>query len=339
MDIDINRDALRLQTPEGRILKAVRDSLDADFGFNLHDQSVYYNAERTEKPATISYLAPAYNYKKDINDVRGNAMKVIAYMNDIIQNYAPGQVGRYNDDFEPRAFGDNIQKWGTSAILIESGGYANDPEKQFIRKLNYISILSSIFAISDGTYAKIDLAEYEKIPNNDRKLFDLKVENMTYSKDGVDYLIDLGIYTYPIDNELHTDYHYVGRISEIGDLSTYYGYNTLDAKGLRYEAGKVYEAPDSLEYQELNQLDFNQLLSQGYTDMSVGEMPENLRFSAFPLNISRSGAAQGNEVGLGLNASFVLKEGDEVRYVIVNGFVFDARLTNIQNQIKNGVIR
>ena len=129
LGIDINRDALRLQSPEGRTLKRIRDSLDAKFGFNLHDQSTYYNAELTNKPATISYLATAYNYEKDINEVRSNAMKVIVYMNEIIQKYAPGQVGRYSDDFEPRAFGDNIAKWGTSLILIESGGYTNDVEK------------------------------------------------------------------------------------------------------------------------------------------------------------------------------------------------------------------
>ena len=137
LGVDINRDALRLQSPESKTLKRVRDRLDADFGFNLHDQSTYYNAERTAKPATISYLAPAYNYEKSINDVRAAAMQVIVQMNDILQEYAPGQVGRYNDDFEPRAFGDNIQKWGTSTILIESGGYPNDPEKQEIRKLNF----------------------------------------------------------------------------------------------------------------------------------------------------------------------------------------------------------
>ena len=132
--IDINRDALRLQSPESRILKSARDSVQANFGFNLHDQSKYYNAERTNKPATISDLAPAYNYEKDINDIRGNAMKIIVQMNDILQNYVPGQVGRYSDEFEPRAFGDNIQKWGTRTILIESGGYPDDPEKQFILK-------------------------------------------------------------------------------------------------------------------------------------------------------------------------------------------------------------
>ncbi|NNJ88694.1 MAG: peptidase M14, partial [Eudoraea sp.] len=180
LGIDINRDALRLQSPEGQTLKRVRDSLEADFGFNLHDQSTYYNAERTEKPATISYLAPAYNYEKEINERRGNAMKVIVFMNDIIQQYAPGQVGRYNDDFEPRAFGDNIQKWGTSTILIESGGYSGDPEKQEIRKLNYVSILSAIYSIAKENYKEIALEDYEKIPENDRKLFDLKIIGATF---------------------------------------------------------------------------------------------------------------------------------------------------------------
>lgn len=164
LGVDINRDALRLQSPESRTLKRIRDSLDADFGFNLHDQSAYYNAERTEKPATISYLATAYNYEREINEVRAKSMQIIVFMNNIIQKYAPGQVGRYSDEFEPRAFGDNIQKWGTSLILIESGGYANDTEKQEIRKLNYVSILSAMYTIAKKNYENIPIAEYEKIP-------------------------------------------------------------------------------------------------------------------------------------------------------------------------------
>ena len=50
-------------------------------------------------------------------------MRVIANMNKVIQRYARGQVGRYSDEFEPRAFGDNMQLWGTSTILVESGGH------------------------------------------------------------------------------------------------------------------------------------------------------------------------------------------------------------------------
>jgi len=143
--IDMNRDALRLQCPESRILKEVRDRLQPDFGFNLHDQNIYYNVGYSSKPATISFLAPAYNQEKEANPQREDAMKVIAAMNEALQTVIPGQVGKYDDTFEPRAFGDNIQKWGTSTILIESGGYTDDPEKQFIRQLNFMAIIQVFF--------------------------------------------------------------------------------------------------------------------------------------------------------------------------------------------------
>ena len=231
LGIDINRDALRLQSPEGQTLKKVRDSLEAKFGFNLHDQSRYYNAERTEKPATISYLAPAYNYEKEINEIRGDAMKVIVFMNDIIQQYAPGQVGRYNDTFEPRAFGDNLTKWGTGVILIESGGYANDREKQEIRKLNYVSILSALYTMATESYKEISLEAYEEIPRNDRKMFDLKIVNATYELEGNEYQIDLGINYNEVDLEGHEDFYYKSMLVDQGDLSTYYWYENLWLEG------------------------------------------------------------------------------------------------------------
>ena len=112
LDIDLNRDALRLQNPETQILKRVRDSLDAEWGFNLHDQSRYYGVGLSPNAAAFSVLAPAYNYEKDINEVRGKAMKLIGSMNKVLQKHIPNKVAKYNDDFEPRAFGDNIQKWG-----------------------------------------------------------------------------------------------------------------------------------------------------------------------------------------------------------------------------------
>jgi murein tripeptide amidase MpaA len=123
LDIDLNRDAISQISPEAVILKKSRDDFEPEFGFNLHDQQIYYNVVNTPKQATISLLAPAYNYETEINEVRGRAMKTIAGMNDLLQELIPGQVGKYDDAFEPRAFGDNIQKWGTSTILIESGGY------------------------------------------------------------------------------------------------------------------------------------------------------------------------------------------------------------------------
>ncbi|MBU2914204.1 M14 family zinc carboxypeptidase [Reichenbachiella agariperforans] len=336
LDIDINRDALRLQTSEGQILKAVRDSLDAEFGFNLHDQSRYYNAERTAKPATISYLAPAYNYDKDINDVRANAMKVIVLMNDIIQKYVPGQVGRYSDDFEPRAFGDNIQKWGTSAILIESGGQYNDPDKQEIRKLNYMSILAAIFSIADESYARVSIDRYEEIPQNDRKLFDLKIENLTYVRNGKPYQMDAGIHHYQIDNEAHDDYHFVGKISEVGDLSTYYGFETLDATGLTYrEAGVVDGSSDSLAISTDELLGY---LREGKAWIKTDSISAETKYSEWSINLTTTADMDKLKADLKLRsgATFLLMEDEKVRYVVLNGFLYDVKSNQLK--IKNGVI-
>ena len=179
LGIDINRDALRLQSPESQILKRIRDSLNADFGFNLHDQSRYYNTKYSPNTATVSFLATAYNYEKEINDVRTKAMQVIIQMNRELQGFLPGHVGRYSDEFEPRAFGDNIAKWGTSLILIESGGLVDDPEKQEIRRLNFVAMLSALKAIATAP-TKEDISAYSQIPRNDRKMLDLKIANLTY---------------------------------------------------------------------------------------------------------------------------------------------------------------
>ncbi|WP_273276007.1 M14 family metallopeptidase [Maribacter polysiphoniae] len=336
LGVDINRDALRLQSPESQTLKRVRDSLKADFGFNLHDQSTYYNAERTDKPATVSYLAPAYNYEKDINETRGNAMKIIVFMNNIIQKYAPGQVGRYNDDFEPRAFGDNIQKWGTSTILIESGGYANDVEKQEIRKLNYVSILSAIYTIAEGNYKDIPIADYEKIPENDRKLFDLKITNATYRLLDKNYVLDLGINRLEVDKEGKKDFWYSSRILDQGDLSTYYGYETIDATGYTIKQGKVY--PKTLNTMaELEQINAMELLQQGYTFIRLAKIPLNALESPIPLNIVGS-AYESTELQLqvGINPTFLLEKNGKPEYAVINGFLLD--LTTGKGAFKNAMI-
>jgi hypothetical protein len=329
LGVDINRDALRLQSPESKTLKRVRDSLEADFGFNLHDQSTYYNAERTPKPATISYLAPAYNYEKSINEVRGAAMQVIVQMNDILQEYAPGQVGRYNDDFEPRAFGDNIQKWGTSTILIESGGYPNDPEKQEIRKLNFVSILAAVFSIAEGDYKNADISKYEEIPNNDRKLFDLKLTRLTFELLGAEYILDLGIDQREVQDE-NLDYFYDAYISDRGDLSTFYGYEEMDASGYKLKEGKIYPKTfqDLAEFQQEN---ISEILQEGYAYVALEELPEE-DFTELPINL----VAEGFEIPKDLQPNFFLEKDGELEYAVINGFLVD--LSKEKISVQNALI-
>ncbi len=218
LNIDLNRDAQLLRSPESRILKALRDSVGADFGFNLHDQSIYYAAGATQNPATISFLDPPFNQEKDSSAVRNRATRLIVLLNQALQHYIPGQVGRYDDTFEPRAFGDNMQRWGTSTVLIESGGYVNDPEKQTIRRLNFMLLATGLHAIATGKYASENLSDYQQIPKNDRRLYDLVLRNVQYEVEGELRTADLGILREEVPLSGHRDFFYRSRIQELGDL-------------------------------------------------------------------------------------------------------------------------
>ena len=334
LGVDINRDAVRLQSPESRILKRVRDSLDADFGFNLHDQSRYYNAQRTSKPATISFLAPAYNYEKEVNESRGAAMKLIAHMNNVLQQFAPGQVGRYNDDFEPRAFGDNIQKWGTSTVLIESGGYPGDREKQEIRKLNFIAILSALHSIASESYQSESLAGYEQIPENDRMLFDLKLKGVHYELNGKDYILDLGIDLNEIDKKEGQDFYYYGRVVDQGDLSTSYGYQNLDASEYKIVPGKIYSETFA-DTSEVQNLDFSELLKNGYAYLKLKQLPEK-SYTALPLNLVSEDFQVPQKLHPGIGANFFLEKDGKPEYAVINGFLVE--LKKGSEEIKNALI-
>jgi hypothetical protein len=229
--IDMNRDAVALQCPESKILKGLVFDLKPEFSFNLHDQHIRYSAGISPEQATISFLATAYNQETEWNEVRTESRQVISAMNETLKEFIPNNIGRFSDEFEPRAFGDNIQKWGSSLILIESGGYKDDTEKQFIRKLNFVSILSAFEAILSNSYQKFTLEDYLQIPQNQKYLFDLKVVNAKVKLGEVDFEVDLGINLEEKNNITASEFTHKSVIEDMGDLSVFWGIQTLDAKG------------------------------------------------------------------------------------------------------------
>jgi hypothetical protein len=335
LDIDLNRDALRLQSPEARLLKSLRDSLQPEFGFNLHDQNIRYAAGYSAKPATISFLAPAYNTAKDINPVRTRAMQVIAELNTMLQQHIPGQVGRWDDEFEPRAFGDNIQKWGTSLILVESGGYKNDPEKQHIRRLNFVLILEALYSIAQRNYEKQNIETYNQIPRNQLQLFDLVIRNATLVKDGRPYKADLGINRYEQNTADGKSFFYRSVIEEVGDMSIYYGFEEIDAEGLRAEPGKVFpEAFSSID--NIKEENIHRLLRQGYTAARVSRHQPRDKSTKLPINIVSGQKNHSTQISFMARPDFILYQGKEAHYAIVNGFVYD--LKENKNRVSNALV-
>jgi Zinc carboxypeptidase len=231
--IDMNRDALRTQTPEGELLKKLQNTLQPEFAFNLHDQGVRYSAGNSPKQATISFLATAFDMERNWNTTRKRSMQVICRMSDALQKAIPGHIAKYSDEHEPRAFGDNIQKWGSSLMLIESGGYKNDVEKQYIRKLNFMAILTGIESISKQDYKKYKLADYEAIPNNEKYLFTLLIRRATFEQNGKTFVKDIGINRDEVNQNNATTFSIKSTIEDMGDLSTFWGIEEISVDGLR----------------------------------------------------------------------------------------------------------
>ena len=322
-DIDLNRDALRLQSPESQLLKHLRDSLNADFGFNLHDQSIHYTAGRTNRPATISFLAPAYNAEKEMNPVRTRATQLIVLLNQALQQYIPGQVGRYDDTFEPRAFGDNIQRWGTSTILIESGGYPDDPEKQLIRRLNFMLLVTGLHAIATQRYASVPVEEYQAIPENERQLYDLVIRNVQREKNGKLYTVDVGINRTEVTIDSTMQFFYRSRIQELGDMSVYYGYQELDAGRMVAVPGKVWKHTKK-NLKAVGKLNATRLMKRGFTTVRVKDLQtEQAARRYLPLDVVPEDYEADYALLLGNPANFVLEQEGKIRYAIVNGFVFE----------------
>ncbi len=319
MDIDMNRDALRLQSPESVLLKSLQQSLKPLVGFNLHDQNPRYGVGKTGKQATLSFLATAFDEKRSLNPVRKRSMQLIAGMNRVLQPFIPGQIGRYDDEFEPRAFGDNIQKWGTTLILIESGGYANDPEKQYIRKLNFVAMLTALDAIATGSYEQESTADYTAIPENGRALFDVLIRNVQTVQNGKPVTLDLGINRYEVNTSGATDFYYRSQLDDLGDLSTFHGLQEIDATGLTLTPANLHA--DTLNtVADLQKLDLAALRQQGVVAFRVRQGRRGPVLNA-PVHLLRDGILPANPLRLGQVPTFLLRRGTAIGQTWVNGFL------------------
>lgn len=223
--IDINRDVRRLASPEAQALKRVRDAIEPDFGFNLHDQSARTRVGNGEQ-AAIALLAPAADQERSYGPVRTRARLVAAWLARDFANALEGRIAKYDDTFNPRAFGDMMQAWGASTVLIESGALPDDPQKQLLRRYNAAAILGVLQAIATGAFATTDPAAYESLPFNRGGAYDLLVRGGQLVIPGYGPLrADVAInYDDPVAKT-------GGTIREVGDLETAVAIDTLDVSG------------------------------------------------------------------------------------------------------------
>ncbi|TNE30006.1 MAG: hypothetical protein EP346_04540 [Bacteroidetes bacterium] len=239
LNIDPNRDAVALSSPETKLLMDRIKASGAEVAFNLHDQRNIFHLEGTDHSAVISFLAPSADASRSVNPTRRKSMNWISHLQKITkQFYEPG-AGKYTDEYYPTAFGENVQALGIPTILIESGAAPGDPNRNVARKLNFILLIEALRVLSNSTVLNdYSIADYKAIPHNDNKQWDLKIENVTIRHSDRSIVADLGIrYNYHPDKTTGK-LAYMAILGDIGDLSHQCALQTIDAKEAVFENGE-----------------------------------------------------------------------------------------------------
>ncbi len=230
--IDLNRDAKNKTQPESIVLRAVFEEFKPDFCYNLHDQRTIYGVGFSGKPATVSFLAPSYNENRDVNSVRSLAMQIIGAMNIELQKHIPGQVGRYEDEFNDNCIGETFQMNNVPTILFESGHFQDDYEREITRKMIFIALVSGLTYIYENDIVDDKTDKYLEIPQNKVCFYDIIYKNIKINYDNTKIITNFGVQF--IEQLVNSEIVFEALIAEIGDLENFYGHVLYDAQGKFY---------------------------------------------------------------------------------------------------------
>ena len=226
--IDLNRDATAQTQSESKVLQRVYHEFQPSFCLNMHDQRTIFSAGSSNHPATVSFLSPAYNTQRDINQAREVSMSLIAKANKVLQQFIPNQVGRYDDSFNINCIGDYFQQKGTPTVLFEAGHFAHDYEREQTRRFICIALLEMLTAVANNDI-EASTQEYFSIPENEKLFYDLIIRGATAEDKSVDLAVQ---YTEVLTNK---QIQFLPIIEKIGDLSSYYGHREVSANQLLFQ--------------------------------------------------------------------------------------------------------
>lgn len=231
--VDLNRDSQDLTQPESRLLRAVFEVFKPDYCFNLHDQRTIFGVGDTGKSATLSFLAPSYNEEREINESRLKAINLIVSINEVLQEYLPNQIGRFDDSFNINCIGDTFQNLGVPTLLFEAGHYANDYKREETRKYVFMALISSFMTICENDIVSNGINKYLNIPQNKVVFYDFMYKNIKINYDGNEIITSFASHFKEelIENQICFNAYF----SQVGNLENYFGHVEYDAKGALYK--------------------------------------------------------------------------------------------------------
>lgn len=242
--VDLNRDSVNLSQPESQLLRKTFEDFKPDFCYNLHDQRTIFGAGNDGNVATVSFLAPAFNESREINEVRAKAMNVIVAMNEELQNHIPNQVGRFDDGFNINCIGDMFTSLNVPTILFEAGHYQEDYYREYTRKMIFIALISGLKHIYENDVVDNEIAKYLSISQNNIVFYDFLYKNIKINYDGKEIITNFAAQYKEelIDGTIQLNAY----IAEIGELKGKFGH-------VLYNAHKMLYSDDEENIPKLNQ--------------------------------------------------------------------------------------
>jgi hypothetical protein len=95
------------------------------------------------------------------------AKRACAAVVEALAQYMPGGMARYDEDWSPRAFGDNVTAWGTPVVLIESGGLPPGRDFEDLTRLNFVAMLTVLQELVRNDLESYDPQVYEDLLRNE----------------------------------------------------------------------------------------------------------------------------------------------------------------------------
>ncbi|MBK7428177.1 MAG: hypothetical protein IPI60_14745 [Saprospiraceae bacterium] len=219
-----------------------------------------------------------------------------------------------------------MQKWGTSTILIESGYLPGDPEKQNNRQLHFAMFLEAFQNIADNQYLFESLHEYHEIPFNQRRAHDLIIRGLKYPYQDKYPVIDV---SWQRTETFRSDYrkgYYKATISDIGDLSTMWGFDEFDATQYDYVEGKILKGA----WKEMQHMKVIDIIRSGHSWILAKSQPEQEAASNLPLQVILHERDFKNDIKISRNPGFFLQQNGQLKVYIHNGVKYDLQeLANI----------
>ncbi|WP_299100178.1 M14 family zinc carboxypeptidase [uncultured Winogradskyella sp.] len=225
--VDLNRDAQDLSQPESIVLRRTYNEFLPDYCFNLHGQRTIFSAGETNNIATLSFLSPAQDQERSLTKNRKVAMAIVAEINNLLQEEIPNAVGRYDDGFNINCVGDTFQNFGVPTILYEAGHFADDYQRETVRRLMFMSLLKGLDVIADGINEDNYIA-YLDIPENGKCFYDVIIRNAKLNSTK-NQLTDVAFQFQEVlkDNKVC----FIPKIVQISKLESKFGHKEIEANG------------------------------------------------------------------------------------------------------------